>query len=111
MTDESQALAQELVTATRAADKPIALLRKMFNGVTLPAMEELLDVEALRRHIEQSCVLVYAEVYSESEMRDALVFFSSSSGQAINAKLPLVEQRMEASLQAYMASVQRDLDG
>jgi NCAIR mutase (PurE)-related protein len=103
MTDESQAIAQELMTVTGVADKAVALLRKMLDGLEVP-LDDLLDVDAFRQHIQSVGTLAYAEVYTESEMQDALAFFTSSSGQAMAAKLPAIEQRIEASVQSFMAT-------
>jgi hypothetical protein len=104
MTDESQALAREWMAVTRGAEKTIALLRKMFDGDTTLSLESLVDVEALRQHIQIDGALICAEVFSESEMRAAIAFHTSPVGQAVNAKLPLVEQRMAASIQAHLAA-------
>lgn len=104
MTDESQELAQELMTITGAADKTIRALRGMFDGDTMPSMDELIDVNALHQHLQAVGAQAYAEVYTETEMRDALVFLRSPSGQAMKSKEPVVEQRITAALQAHLAS-------
>ena len=102
MTDESQALAQELMHVSDAVPKIIRGIRKMIGGDGMPSLEELIDVEAFSRHLLSSGAQIYAEVYTESEMRDAIAFFRSPAGQAIQAKSPIVEKRVSEATEAYV---------
>ena len=104
----SEALAQELVTITDAADKSIGLMRKMFNGETLPHLADMLDVEALRQHVEREGVRICAEVYTTQEMHDLLAFYSSETGRSAKAKDVEIEQRMAATLQIYLDGLLND---
>lgn len=109
MTDESQTLARELVAVTQTVEKSIVLMRKMLDKMTDAgvSLDMIIDVQALREHLEHAGVQTYAEVFTESEMRAGLAFYTSPLGQTIQAKQPLVEQRIIASLEAYLPTAMR----
>lgn len=100
----SEALARELHAITRPDIRAVEVLIKMFDGVDIPALGELFDLDALRSHMNAECVRITAEVYTDDELAAAIAFQSSELGRSIESKRASAQALMEASMTAFMAS-------
>lgn len=105
-TETLQSLAQELIHVTRGADKAIALLQKMFDPEGC-VLDQIVDVSALHGHMISVGTSIFAEMLTEDELRAALAYFNSPLGQSLQAKQTLLDERMSASLTAYLPTVIR----
>jgi hypothetical protein len=104
VTDESQALAHEIMNLTGVAEKTIRAMQKVFDGDSMPPLAELLDINAFAQHLQRVGTLTYAEVYTETEMRDAIAFFRSPSGRAMKVKEQIIGERVAAAVNTYLES-------
>lgn len=96
MTDEAQALAEQLIDATGVVDTTLRAIDKFISGLGIPTN----DAETLRARIRQAAVVTYANVHTETELRETLAFSQSPVGRSIQAKGPVVEAGMQAAVEA-----------
>jgi hypothetical protein len=100
-TDNTRELARQLLHVTQASQKATALLTKLFDRFDPERLGFTFD--DLSAYIDRVGVDLYAEYYTPTEMRDALAFYASDSGQAIQTKMPLLEQRIADAMQSYFS--------
>ena len=80
-----------------------------FKQVMLAFMNKYMSYASLK----QDMAKLYAEEFTEAELKDIAKFYLTPAGQKLNAKLPVLTQKGmalgQAKVQAHMAELQADI--
>ena len=121
---EGLAAAQELMTASKAADSVKAILPTLVKTLkpaivqSRPQVERdydaiaalLLDSFSARANeMMEKIAVVYASNFTVAEMKEFIAFYRTPSGQKLVAKQPLIMQQSMAIGQQFGGAIGRDL--
>lgn len=103
-------LANEYVMTTNVVENIMRMMIQMIqqNGVD---PNDVMDLEKLRAGLKQMTIQIYSDVYTQTELTEALAFANSKTGQSLRAKQSEVETLSQAAASVlFQECLKRFLD-